>query len=614
MKSAARDRGKKRTPSRESRFEKLLADLSTKFARLRSDQIDFEILNGLQQLLDLVDMDRGSIGRFHNGKLELTHSYARPGVPLTIPSQIKTTFPWFFSTLMAGKPVIVGRVPEDLPANAVPEREYCLSEGVRAICTIPILLGEQPFGIISAASFRQKKRWPAQVVKRMRLIGEIFANALLRKQNQQRMEDQLARLENQYQFEKLISELTAQFVNIQVEVIDQQIETSLEHVLAFLGQDRMALLKIIHGSTVQATVTHSANGDGIKAAPVDINYAAAYPWHAAKILAGETVSIHMKDLPAEAVVDRASAQVIGIQSNLVIPLKVNDTVEYVLATNAIRGERIWDDEILARIRLLGDIFVSALTRKKMVEQSRKQALDAQRHREELAHISRVSAAGELTASIAHELNQPLTGILSNAQAALRFISQDRTTSMDEVRDILEDIVDDNKRAGEIIRKLRSMIRKSDSEYVLLNVNEIVEEVLPLVKSDALIRNARISLHPGDGLPQVQGDRIQIQQVIMNLVLNSFDAIENVPQERRKVRIQTQEVNGRILISIRDCGNGIPQDKMDRIFEPFFTTRSHGLGMGLAISEKIVHAHGGSIVAANNPDHGATFSIYLPPKL
>src|SRR5262249_29832720 len=162
----------------------------------------------------------------------------------------------------------------------------------------------------------------------------------------------------------------------------------------------------------------------------------------------------------------------GIQSNLILPVVINDSVDYVLAANSVRSERTWEYEIVPRIRLLGEIFANALTRKVMEEQRKQAELEAQLHRQELAHVSRISAAGELAASIAHELNQPLTGILTNAQAALHFLSGNGRPDLQEIREILADIVDDDKRAGGIIRNLRSMVRKSQPEFVLLNLNEV----------------------------------------------------------------------------------------------------------------------------------------------
>ena len=444
---------------------------------------------------------------------------------------------------------------------------------------------------------------------RMKLLGEIFANALIRKRHEQEIQNQILKLQTQYEFERLISDLSAHFVNIQRPSLDQQIESTLEQLLRFFQMDRMALLKV-HGHEV-ATVTHSANADGIAAAPVDINYVEHFPWHAKKLLAGETVCGNMNDLPADAATDRKSAASMGIQSNLVIPLYVNESLEYVFATNAVRSERAFSPEIIPRIRLLGEIFANALSRKAMVEERRKVELEAQRHRQELAHVSRVTAAGELSASIAHELNQPLTGIMSNAQAALRFLSG-TNINLQEMREILSDIVEDNKRASEVIRKLRSLVKKSETEFVLLDLNVLLGEVVELIKSDAVIRNVALFTELSEDLPRVNGDRIQLQQVVLNLLLNALDALSDTGPGWRKIIVRTTRTDkGFVCTSVIDYGKGIIQTQLEQIFEPFFTTKKEGMCMGLSIAKSILNAHGGEMWAENNPDHGATFHFTLP---
>jgi two-component system sensor kinase FixL len=219
--------------------------------------------------------------------------------------------------------------------------------------------------------------------------------------------------------------------------------------------------------------------------------------------------------------------------------------------------------------------------------------------------------GALAASLAHELNQPLTGILSNAQAARRFL-QVVPPDLAELHAILNDIVEDDKRAGEVIERLRELLRKGDFHALPLDLNGLVRDVARLLNSDALIRNAQIQLVFTGRPPTVIGDRIQLQQVMLNLLVNAMDAMAECTQERRVVTVETATSDdGFGRVCVRDAGVGIVPGMLDRIFEPFYTTKPQGMGMGLSISRSIVDAHGGRIWALNNPDGGSTFGFTVP---
>lgn len=236
---------------------------------------------------------------------------------------------------------------------------------------------------------------------------------------------------------------------------------------------------------------------------------------------------------------------------------------------------------------------------------------ARRQREELAHVARVVTMGELAASIAHELNQPLAAILSNAQAALHLLAAD-TPDLAEVRAALADIVDDDKRAGEVIRRLRAMLKKGELELAHLDVNDLVREVAGLVRNDAIERKVAFRFDLQERLPPVRGNRVQLQQVLLNLILNAFDAMSDEPPERRVLTVQAaQKERGTVTLSVRDTGPGLDEETMRHMFDPFFTKKPHGLGMGLSISRSILQAHGGRLWATRNSDRGATFHFTLP---
>jgi C4-dicarboxylate-specific signal transduction histidine kinase len=244
-----------------------------------------------------------------------------------------------------------------------------------------------------------------------------------------------------------------------------------------------------------------------------------------------------------------------------------------------------------------------ITRRKEAE------LDAQHQRSELAHLSRVTMLGELSGSVAHELNQPLMAILGNAQAARMFLAQE-TVDLVELGQILDDIVEDDKRAGAIIWGLRKMLRKEEVPYQPLRVNELVQEVLRMVRGDLMNRGVAVEMDLAADASAIRGDRMQLQQVLLNLIINACDAMASNPKGERILVLRTGRVDGDVAVSVSDRGEGIPPKSLEGIFNPFFTTKKQGLGLGLSVCRTIIASHGGELRAANNTGRGATFTFVL----
>lgn len=243
---------------------------------------------------------------------------------------------------------------------------------------------------------------------------------------------------------------------------------------------------------------------------------------------------------------------------------------------------------------------------------RREAREADRLRDELAHLSRVAMLGDMSGALAHELNQPLSAILTNAQAGQRLLGAREATKQDAMlREILSDIVEDDRRAGDIIRQLRKWLRKEHLEHVPLSVNDVVLDVLHLVRSDLLHRGVDVQLELSGILPRVDGDRVLLQQVLLNLVLNGCDAMEGLPPPRQ-LRLRSREsIDGGVCVEVSDGGRGICPSILPSMFEPFETTKPEGMGMGLAVSRNIIESHKGRMSARSLPEGGACVGFELP---
>jgi len=229
----------------------------------------------------------------------------------------------------------------------------------------------------------------------------------------------------------------------------------------------------------------------------------------------------------------------------------------------------------------------------------------------LAHANRVATMGQLTASIAHEVNQPLAAVLSNAEACLRWLDRG-TPDLDGVRRSVEWIIDDGNRASEVIRRIRALANKTDIEKAPLDINDVIREVIALVHRELTSRQVSLRMELAPALPMILGDRVQLQQVIINLVMNGIEAMRSITDRPRElVILSRQDETQQVLVSVTDCGVGISAENADRLFNPFFTTKSGGMGMGLSICRSIMEAHDGRLWTAANVPHGATFQFTLP---
>jgi C4-dicarboxylate-specific signal transduction histidine kinase len=409
-------------------------------------------------------------------------------------------------------------------------------------------------------------------------------------------------LEDRLRFESLLAELSAKLTHVEAGDIDTALESALRRMIDVLGMDRGNLDEYLDDAP---GIRVSCARPGIVELP-SILAAEQFPWTADTLRRGGVVRFcRSSELPGQAATDR------GTRSHLSIPLRAGGPMLGVLSLDSVHAEHPWPDDLVDRLHLLSEAFASTLERKRMELSLAQRLGEAGRLRQELTHIGRVSALGELTASLAHELNQPLTAILNNAEVAQKLLEA-KAPNLIELREIMKDIVADETRAADVIRRVRVLVKKGVLEHSPLDINEVVDEVAQLVRSDMASRHVPMSLALASGLPTVRGDRVQLQQVVLNLVLNGIEAMREANGRDPALAIRTFAAGARsVTVAIEDSGPGIDLRHGERIFEPLYTTKREGLGMGLAIARTIIHAHGGQLRASNNAAGGATFEFILP---
>jgi len=248
-----------------------------------------------------------------------------------------------------------------------------------------------------------------------------------------------------------------------------------------------------------------------------------------------------------------------------------------------------------------------ITEHKRAEEALRQA------QADLEQVNRVTTMGELTASLAHEVNQPIAAAVTNANTCLRWLAAD-SPNLKEARAAAMRIVKDGTRAGEIVSRIRLLFKKGTPERELVDVSEVIREMIVILRSEAMRYSISVRTELAEDLPQVLGDRVQLQQVLMNLIMNSIDAMKDVHGTRELVIKSQHSENEHLLVSVSDTGVGLPAQQADQIFNAFFTTKPDGTGMGLRISRSIVESHGGRLWAADNSPRGASFYLTLPAKV
>jgi PAS domain S-box-containing protein len=531
------------------RFERLNADISSTMMRVPAEELGKQIAPAIGQVARLLGFDVATLAVFNgDGSARLPYVWSEPDTPGLPANLTDKDFPWSARELLAGRDVHI-RTLEDFPPEAKTDRATYERYGLKSVLDVPVLVSGQSVGVLSMGSFRKELSVSPRLVERQRALGNVFGNALVRARSELALRESEKRLA-----------LAAAAGDLGLWLWNLQTKT-----LWATGRARQ-----MFGLPPEGELTY------------EMFYARVHPDDRAAVDAGLAAAI-------------ASKANYEAEYRICLPEGGEKWI-------AARGEVAFGN---------GDQPVSMTGIVSDITERRRDAMELFRHRQELAHISRITMLGELSASLAHELNQPLTAILSNSQAGSRFLASP-VPNVTEVREVLQDIANDTKRAGEVIRQMRKLVKKHELQFEALDLNPMIHDVVRLLHSDMVIRKVQIALDFQNELPAVRGDAVQLQQVLINLLLNAFDVMKEVPQAEAAVCVRTRRLNASLVqVEVIDHGTGLRPEKLARLFEPFQTTKPEGLGLGLSISRSIVEAHGGKLTAANNPERGATFSFTVP---
>lgn len=407
------------------------------------------------------------------------------------------------------------------------------------------------------------------------------------------------------EFEQFLSDFSADLIRASVSEIDAEIERWLERIVLALEVDRGTIVQLDPGDGIFYT-THQWARPGVLTPDrgLRVDYSRAFPWLTARIRTGQILvfSRFQEELPPEASKDIEEARPFGAKSNVTIPLTIGDQVVGAFLAGTVFAERQWSEETLRRLKLIAAILGNA------VERIRSEA-EIRRLSEELRQVSKVVTMGELTASLAHELNQPLGAILNNATAARRLLAA-KKPDLAEIGSALEDIARDDARAVEVVRNVRAMFQRTETTRSVVDLKELLLEVNRIVSADARVKGISLSMTAPDSLPPVWGEKSRLVQVVLNLVSNAFDSV-CASDGPRQVELRAEDGEpGAVHMFVRDSGRGIDAKTASRLFEPFFTTKPTGMGMGLSIVRSIIESHGGRIWATQSADRGATLEFTL----
>ncbi len=530
-------------------FERLLADLSARLANVSADQLETEIESGLMELLEFLGFDRSNFGEFTaDGWATILCSVAAGGVERYPPGPVPTFAGWYLSRLRSEKIVRVRSI-DDLPPGAIEETEYFRQSGIRSSVGIPLHVGGRIVGFINFSAFRSMREWPDGLIARLKIVGEVMAQALVRKRSETALQASEERWRSMFEASNL--------------------------GISIIGQD---LHYVATNSAFQAMLGYTAN-ELLGLTPVDVT-------------AEEDLDVTRTRLAELQQGERPHYEAV----------KQYRRKDGTILWGHVYASAVQDAESGAKM-IIGTLIDITTTR---------HAQDALRATQsKLAHITRLTTMHEVTAAIAHEVNQPLAAIVANGNAAIRWLRKTPPEVAEAVATVNQ-IVSDGHRASEVVASIRGLFKKDQHAKVLLDVNAVIREVLELLQGELSSKRVPIRTKLNRNLPQILGDHGQLQQVVLNLVMNAVEAVSDNPVGSRVLNVSSKRSQSEeVIVAVEDSGPGIDAKDFDQIFDAFFTTKSQGMGMGLAICRSIVEAHGGRLWASARRPHGSIFYLTLP---
>ncbi len=586
-------------------LERLTLDLLTRATRAAADEADVLTDEALRDLVAALGIQRSAILRFMPDSDEgrIAHVWVEGHAPAAPAILRVALFPWVLGAVREGRDVVIPSL-DALPPAAIVDRQSAQAMGLRANVSIPVILAGDVVGCLTCGSYRTERDWSDETLAGLRRLAAVFATMLARKIHQEALERVVG-------FERLASSVLASLLIAGPGGEDAAIISGLHGIAGFLGVDRATIWQWDRAEGLYRTSHRwlsEAAGDPPQA--IDETW---IPWTSARLKSGQTVVVaRTGDLPPEASTDLPALRRFGLAALLAVPLGAPGAVTGAFVLSNTHGERRWPRNVIDGARLLAEVFSSLIARRQGGERERAAVRRAEQDREALGYMARVDILGKLSASIAHQLNQPLAAILANAEAARTMLGRDRP-DLGELREICGDIIAEDHRAAEVIRRLGALYRRGVVTPTALDLDRLVAETLVLLRSELVTRETTVSTDLAAAPALVDADGVQLQQVLLNLIINAADAMSDLPPMGRRLSIRSDCQAGQVSVSVSDRGPGIPPGDMDTIFDAFWTTKAKGMGIGLTICRSIVAAHKGELTAANADGGGACFRLTLPTR-
>ena len=528
-------------------FERLLFELSVRFANVPVDQVVAVIESALLQLVSFLDFDRSAFWEFVDEEQQhFLCSVAVEGVEPTQRGPVPADLAWSAKELRAGRTVVI-RSDKDIPPEAAAAAEYNRRAGIRSVLVVPLRVDGRVVAAIGFGAFRSTREWPPEFIARLTVIGGVMAQALVRKRSEAALRASEARWQ-------LIFETST----LAISVFDQDLRYTATNP-AFQG-----ILGYTEDELRQLT-------------PLDLTVGEER----------EAADIRLAEL-REGKIDHYTAEKQYRRKD---------------------GKVIWAQASVARASRSGpEMFIGTMIDITESKRAQESLLATQ---SELTRVSQLTTIGQMAASIAHEIKQPITSIVMGTSAGLRWLTKE-PPNLKEVQACLDLIAANGDRANQVIDSVRAMFQKSRQEKEFFDVNRIIQETLELVRGEATKQGIVVQSDLSDDLRPVFGIRIQLQQVMLNLFLNAIEAMGAIASGSRQLRVSsTSFAPDSVLITVADSGPGLSPKDITRIFDPFFTTKPRGMGMGLSICRTLVEAHNGKLSAHSGVKQGAVFEITLP---